>query len=185
MRTAARGEALLGTWFLRLTTDSLEGSESLWSVLGVGSRRESICSWGRFLELFDPADRNRLTELCHGDGARESVEAVFRIVGGDEETRVVRIQTRTICDIEGRREGILGIALDVTHRVDVDREVAHELRNQIMVVLGNLDLVQMSAAGETKLARYVALALQSAERCAELTELMIGGGAVMTNPAKR
>jgi signal transduction histidine kinase len=175
MRTAARGEALLGTWFLRLATDSLEGSKSLWSVLGVGSRQESICSWERFLELFDPADRNRLTELCHGEAAGECVEAVFPIVGGDEETRAVRIQTRTICDIEGRREGIFGIVVDVTERVDIDREMAHELRNQIMVVLGNLDLVQMSATGEAKLARYVALALQSAERCAELTELMIGG----------
>jgi signal transduction histidine kinase len=174
MTTAAGREAQVGSWFLRLATDSVEGSDSLWSVLGVARGAESICSWERFLELFDPADRNRLTELCHGDTASEAGETVFRIVGGDDETRVIRIQARTVFDIDGQPEGILGIALHVAEGMDIDRQMAHELRNQIMVVLGNLDLIQMSATGQTKLARYVELALQSAERCVELTERMLG-----------
>lgn len=164
----------MGT-FWRPAGESLQGSESLWSVLGVQSRRESIASWARFLDLFDHADRDRLRELCRGGASPDGTEAEaeFRIVGEDEKPRVVRIHTRRICSGDGRYDGVLGIVTAVSERSDVEREIAHELRNQLMVVLGNLDLVQMSTTGGTKAARYIALALESAERCAELTERML------------
>jgi signal transduction histidine kinase len=163
----------MGTWFRRHETDSLEASESLWSVLGVESGRESTCSWERFLDLFGPADRERLEKLCRGENPREEAEAVFRIASGDGEPRSVRIRTHAFRDADGHRQGVLGVALEVTDFIGVDRETAHELRNQLMVVLGNLDLVQMSSIGGTKLARQVERALQSVERCAELTERML------------
>jgi PAS domain S-box-containing protein len=165
--------ARIGTWLWRQASDSIEASDSLWSVLGVVAPRERVCDRDRFVELFDPSDRARLTGLCRGEVASPGEEIVTRLVGEDGVVRAVRLRTRTIRDLDGDHRGVVGIALDVTDWTDVDREAAHELRNHLMVVLGNLDLVQLASTRGTKLAAYVELALRSAERCAELTEKML------------
>jgi signal transduction histidine kinase len=159
----------IGTWFWRLATDSVEASRSLWAVFGVESPEAAHVNRERLLALVPTADRERFAKLCRGEPSGEGRTAVVRVLGDDERERDIRIETRAI------REGVLGVALDVSEWVEVESDQAHELRNQLMVVLGNLDLVQMSAAPGTKLASYVELALQSAARCAELTERMIDG----------
>jgi signal transduction histidine kinase len=89
----------------------------------------------------------------------------------------------------GRTREIFGTMFDVTERRELEQRllhaskleavgrltggIAHDFNNMLSVVIGNLDLLQNSLDGNEKAARRVRLAIEGAQRCADLTNRLL------------
>jgi len=90
-----------------------------------GRSCESIYADRRsWLELVHPEDRERVAAaFADAAEAGETVDAEYRVVRDDGETRWVYDTAIPVFDDEGRVDRILGIANDITARKDAERDV--------------------------------------------------------------
>jgi PAS domain S-box-containing protein len=131
----------------------------------------------------DDRDRvlNQLKELAE-DG---TVNLEYRWQCADGTYRNFLDQTVLMRDDEGRPREFFGMWFDITERKQMEQNllhaskleavgrltggIAHDFNNMLSVVIGNLDLMQKSIEGNKKAERRVRMAMESAQRCADLT----------------
>jgi PAS domain S-box-containing protein len=131
----------------------------------------------------DDRDRvlNQLKELAE-DG---TVNLEYRWQCADGTYRYFLDQTVLMRDDEGRPREFFGMWFDITERKQMEQNllhaskleavgrltggIAHDFNNMLSVVIGNLDLMQKSIEGNKKAERRVKMAMESAQRCADLT----------------
>ncbi len=98
-------------------------------------------------------------------------------------------QTVLIRDEDGGPREYFGLWFDVTERKQLEQNllhaskleavgrltggIAHDFNNMLSVVIGNLDLLQRSVAGNEKALRRTRLAMEGAQRCADLTHRLL------------
>ncbi len=150
-----------------------------------GLAREEIprADWMRTIH---PEDRSRVAEAWAAavrDRVVYHVEWQLRRADGTEVWVVC--QAVEIASDEGSAAGRIGTLTDVTTRKSLEAQlaqaqkmetigrlaggVAHDLNNQLTVVIGNLGLLQTHVAADARAMRHVDVALLGANRCAELT----------------
>jgi nitrogen-specific signal transduction histidine kinase len=94
-----------------------------------------------------------------------------------------------IRDDRGRPREHFGLWFDMTERKQLEQNllhaskleavgrltggIAHDFNNMLSVVIGNLDLLQRAVDGNEKALRRVALAMEGAQRCADLTHRLL------------
>jgi len=92
-------------------------------------------------------------------------------------------------EVEGRAREIFGTMFDITERRMLEQQlvhaskleavgrltggVAHDFNNMLSVVIGNLDLLRNTLDGDDKASRRVRLAIEGAQRCADLTNRLL------------
>ena len=136
-----------------------------------------------------PDDHDRiLGELkAIGETGAATLEYRWRCADGSE--RYILDQAVLIRDEEGAPREIFGMWFDVTERKQLESSllhaskleaigrltggIAHDFNNMLSVVIGNLDLMQNSLQGNEKAARRVRLAIEGAQRCADLTNRLL------------
>jgi PAS domain S-box-containing protein len=136
-----------------------------------------------------PEDHDRiLNELATVyEAGAVAVEYRWRCADGAE--RYILDQAVLMRDDRGSPREIFGMWLDVTERKQLETSllhaskleavgrltggIAHDFNNMLSVVIGNLDLMQNSLDGNERAARRVRLALEGAQRCADLTDRLL------------
>ena len=136
-------------------------------------------------ELADQYDSYDNEILASRQPSRRETETAF----AEGSFHTVMVTRFPVFDAAGRMIGIGGISTDVTeqHRIEGQlREsqkmaavgqltggVAHEFNNLLMVVTGNLELLQEGLPDDHRLRRYASLATKGAMRGAELTQSLL------------
>ena len=145
---------------------------------------------GFFAERLHPDDRERvMAQLAALDEAgATTLEYRWRHADGGE--RHILDQAVMIYDEAGRPREIFGLWLDVTERKQLETSllhaskleavgrltggIAHDFNNMLSVVIGNLDLLQSTLnKDDERAARRVRLAIEGAQRCADLTSRLL------------
>jgi PAS domain S-box-containing protein len=162
-------------------------SPSLKQVLGY-EPEELICS--RLGDSADPEDCPALLAMCReliaGRGAQGTIEYRSRHKNG--EWRLMRTTVRPVVDTEGRIEGVIASARDITEQRHVEQQlvqserlaamgqmiagVAHELNNPLTAILGVTELVR-EGVEEPGMRRQLDLAHRQARRAAHIVQSLL------------
>ncbi|WP_246024473.1 response regulator [Azospirillum ramasamyi] len=163
-------------------------SDTAQSVLGCPPAR-FIDDPGYWEAGLHPDDRNRVLrqlESIHDTGLT-TVEYRWRCPDGSE--RHLLDQAVVVRDEEGRPAELFGTIMDVTETRQAQRQlahaqkmemvgqltggIAHDFNNMLMVVIGSLERLVPSLAGDPKSARRAEMALQAALRCSDMTRRLL------------
>jgi PAS domain S-box-containing protein len=142
-----------------------------------------------WLSRVHPDDRERVVAQLshlHEDGA---VTVEYRWNCADGTDRFFLDQTVVTRDDDGRPREFFGMWFDITERRHMEQSllhaskleavgrltggIAHDFNNMLSVVIGNLDLLQKSVEGNEKAKRRARMALEGAQRCADLTHRLL------------
>ena len=146
----------VGTWRWDPAVGRVVVSPKLAEMLAMPATELPTAEWSA---LVHPDDRDRVTAVVRGAMARSgSYELEYRIVRADGQQRWLRVSGRTVEGREAHQEHVLGTAVDVTDRRQLDEQlrladrliaagtlaagVAHEINNPLTYVLGNVELTQ-------------------------------------------
>jgi PAS domain S-box-containing protein len=118
-----------------------------------------------------------------------SVSLEYRWRCADDTDRHFLDHTVVIRDDEDKPREIFGMWFDITERKQLEQDllhaskleavgrltggIAHDFNNMLSVVIGNLDLLQKSLKGNERAQKRVRMALEGAQRCADLTHRLL------------
>jgi signal transduction histidine kinase len=150
---------------------------------------------GAFLETEDfwlsrvhPEDRARLIAQLSPIDDEGSPVLEYRWRCADDSYREFLDQMVVIHE-DGRPREFFGMWLDITERKQLEQSllhaskleavgrltggIAHDFNNMLSVVIGNLDLLQKAVEGNEKAQRRARMAMEGAQRCADLTHRLL------------
>jgi PAS domain S-box-containing protein len=136
-----------------------------------------------------PDDRDRVLAQLHDLTDQGAVTLEYRWTCADGSERFFLDQTMLMHDDEGRPREFFGMWFDVTERKQMEQNllhaskleavgrltggIAHDFNNMLSVVIGNLDLLQRTIKGNAKAEPRVRMAMEGAQRCADLTHRLL------------
>ncbi len=159
-------------------------NESIERITGFGPEAflERSDFWSSRL---NPEDRERVLAQLRKLPEEGVVALEYRWRCADGTERHFLDQTVLMRDDEGKPREFFGMWFDISERKQMEQNllhaskleavgrltggIAHDFNNMLSVVIGNLDLLQKSIEGNKKAERRVRMAMESAQRCADLT----------------
>jgi PAS domain S-box-containing protein len=137
----------------------------------------------------NPEDRDRVLGQLAAIGEDGSVTLEYRWRCANDTDRHFLDQTMLVRDDEGRPREYFGMWFDITERKQMEQSllhaskleavgrltggIAHDFNNMLSVVIGNLDLLQKAIDGNEKAQRRARMAMEGAQRCADLTHRLL------------
>jgi two-component system, cell cycle sensor histidine kinase and response regulator CckA len=185
----------LGSWEWDMVTDRLWWSEESCRIYGVEPPGDGL-HYRDFVERIHPEDRDMVettVQRAYESAGRFSM--LHRIVRADDEVRTVQGRGEVVVD-DDRVIGMIGTALDVTDRLDAERErveleqrlqeaerlesigrlaggVAHDFNNLLTVILSYTSHLRSQTLDDADLADAIDEIRQAAEDGAALTRQLL------------
>ena len=182
----------MGTWDWQMTEGSIRWSESLEVIVGI-PRGSFGGTYESFVELVHPDDRLLLREaLEHATASDGEFVAECRMgPPGKWEVQMVT-QGRVVRDAFGEPVRLVGVALDVTARRELENQlrhaqkmesvgrlaggIAHDFNNLLTAITGHGDLLAQSLEPTDPLQADIAAINAAAARAATLTRQLLAYG---------
>jgi PAS domain S-box-containing protein len=136
-----------------------------------------------------PDDRDRVLTQLQELTVHGAVTLEYRWTCADGSERYFLDQTMLRHDDDGRPREFFGMWFDITERKQMEQNllhaskleavgrltggIAHDFNNMLSVVIGNLDLLQKTVKGNAKAEPRVRMAMEGAQRCADLTHRLL------------
>jgi PAS domain S-box-containing protein len=136
-----------------------------------------------------PEDRDRVFAQLRELPALGAVSLEYRWRCADGTDRHFLDHTVVIRDEDNNLHEFFGMWFDITERKQLEQNllhaskleavgrltggIAHDFNNMLSVVIGNLDLMQKSLKGNERAQKRVKMALDGAQRCADLTHRLL------------
>ena len=136
-----------------------------------------------------PDDRERVLAALQSIDETGSVALEYRWRCADGSERHILDQAVLMREDDGRPREFFGMWLDISDRKQMEQNllhaskleavgrltggIAHDFNNMLSVVIGNLDLLQNAIEGNEKASRRARLAMEGAQRCADLTNRLL------------
>ncbi|WP_193557312.1 response regulator [Microvirga pakistanensis] len=136
-----------------------------------------------------PDDRDRVLNQLQELTDQGTVTLEYRWTCADGSERFFLDQTMLMHDDDGRPREFFGMWFDITERKQLEQNllhaskleavgrltggIAHDFNNMLSVVIGNLDLLQRAIKGNAKAEPRVRMAMEGAQRCADLTHRLL------------
>ncbi|MET0528920.1 MAG: response regulator [Microvirga sp.] len=136
-----------------------------------------------------PDDRDRVLTQLKELPDQGAVTLEYRWTCADGTERFFLDQTMLMHDENGRPREFFGMWFDISERKQMEQNllhaskleavgrltggIAHDFNNMLSVVIGNLDLLQKTIKGNAKAEPRVRMAMEGAQRCADLTHRLL------------
>lgn len=136
-----------------------------------------------------PEDRDQVFARLGQVVEAGTVSLEYRWRCADDSYRCVLDHAVLVRDENGGPHEIFGMWFDITERKQLEQNllhaskleavgrmtggIAHDFNNMLSVVVGNLDLLRKTVAGNDKAERRVRMAMESAQHCAALTHRLL------------
>jgi len=182
----------MGTWDWEVGTGVVHWSESLERIVGIppGSFGGTLDA---YIELVDPDDRQRLRlafERAVGSDGEYMVEC--RMGPPGQRTTLIAAQGRVVRDAAGAPLRLVGVALDITARRELEDQlrhaqkmesvgrlaggIAHDFNNLLTAITGHGELLAQSLEADDERQADVAAINAAAARAATLTRQLLAYG---------
>ena len=136
-----------------------------------------------------PDDRERVLGRLAAIAEEGAATLEYRWRCADETEHHFLDQTVLIREDDGQPREFFGMWFDITERKQLEQNllhaskleavgrltggIAHDFNNMLSVVIGNLELLQRSIAENEKAQRRARMAMEGAQRCADLTHRLL------------
>lgn len=177
----------LGSWNWSAETDRVEWSDTMYRIFGIAPGTPITTEL--FLDRVHPDDREhvRSSGQCVARGRARPVE--FRVLWPNGSVRHVCMEASTERDGRGQLQRLVGTVQDITLRTQLEQQlrhsqkmdaigtfaggIAHDFNNYLMVIQGNVQLMQARAADQSfERARLEEIGA-AAGSCAALTRQLL------------
>jgi PAS domain S-box-containing protein len=182
----------MGTWDWHMTAGTIRWSASLEQIVGI-PRGSFGGTYEAFVELVHPDDRQTLRQaLERATATDDEYVAECRMGPPGEQTVQIVTQGRVIRDAFGEPVRLVGVALDVTARRELESQlrhvqkmesvgrlaggIAHDFNNLLTAITGHGDLLAQSLEPDDPLQVDVAAINAAAGRAATLTRQLLAYG---------
>jgi signal transduction histidine kinase len=144
---------------------------------------------GFWASRLHPEDRERVLVQVEELAATGSVTLEYRWRCADDTYRHLLDQTVVTREDDGRPREFFGLWFDISERKQLEQNllhaskleaigrltggIAHDFNNMLSVVIGNLDLLHRSIEGNERAQRRARMAMEGAQRCADLTHRLL------------
>ncbi len=144
---------------------------------------------GFWASRLHPEDRDAALQHLRSLPQTGAVTLEYRWRCSDGTYRHFLDQTLLVRDDEGRAREYFGLWFDMTERKQLEQNllhaskleavgrltggIAHDFNNMLSVVIGNLDLLSKSIEGNERAQRRARMAMEGAQRCADLTHRLL------------
>ncbi len=179
----------IGSWEVEFSTGRVFWSKEMYRIRGVEGASSPFTLQSGARDI-DPEDWPRVREWFEQLRAGRELQAIeCRIHRPDGETRVVSFEGKPIVEEAGKVTKIAGTLRDVTERRLTQQQlvqaqkmeaignltggIAHDFNNLLGIVIGNLDLLCDTKAGDAEVAELAGEARDAALRGAELTKRLL------------
>ena len=185
----AQRRARLGSWDRDLETGEVTCSAEMCRLFGLPGD-DTPATLEMILGKIHPQERSDISSLIQSK-VREAAafEVEFQVLTAGGESRHIRVQAEIIVDENGAPLRTAGTVQDVTELRQLEEQVrqahkmeavgnltgglAHEFNNLLMVVRGNLELLQNRIGNDRVLGRHLTFAMAGADRGADLTSRLL------------
>ena len=188
----------LGSWEWDTVADELRWSEEMCRIFGVDSP-DGRLTYDDFIARVHPDDREMVDATVRDAYEKLSTFSfLHRIVRGDGEVRTLQGRGEVVVE-DGRAVGMIGTGLDITDRLESERErvelerrlqeakrmesigrlaggVAHDFNNLLTVILSYVSQLGEHATDDPRVAEAVREIRQAAEDGAALTRQLLTFG---------
>jgi PAS domain S-box-containing protein len=182
----------MGTWDWQMTAGTIRWSESLEAIVGI-PKGSFGGTYEAFVELVHPDDRQTLRQALERANATDG-EYVAECRMGPPGAQTVQLVTqgRVVRDAFGEPIRLVGVALDVTARRELESQlrhaqkmesvgrlaggIAHDFNNLLTAITGHGDLLAQSFDADDPLQVDIAAINAAASRAATLTRQLLAYG---------
>jgi PAS domain S-box-containing protein len=185
----AQAMAGIGSWEFDVSTRRLTWSKEMYRIRGIDAENyvptlENLPAWVHPDDL--AAMQTWIAQLLAGV---EVAACDSRFVRPDGEVRLVRVDAQKVMDADGIIRRYAGTVQDVTHRRQIELQlaqaqrmdalgnltggIAHDFNNMLGVIIGNLELQQRLLKDHAAAAELCAEALNGANRGADLIRRLL------------
>lgn len=182
----------MGTWDWQMTAGTIRWSESLEMIVGI-PKGSFGGTYEAFVELVHPDDRQTLRQALERATATDG-EYVAECRMGPPGAQTVQMVTqgRVVRDAFGEPMRLVGVALDVTARRELESQlrhvqkmesvgrlaggIAHDFNNLLTAITGHGDLLAQSLESDNPLQADIAAINAAAGRAATLTRQLLAYG---------
>jgi signal transduction histidine kinase len=179
--------ARIGAWEIELATGRTMPSDVFIDMLGLPPGSDPTPE--TFLDIVHPEDREVVAEAQRRMVTTGSEAIEYRIVRPDGSIRWLYVRAHTVPGADGRPERVLGAALDITDRKELEGSlrqaqkleaigqlaggVAHDFNNVLTAVIGYSDLLQAGAQPGTQLHDGLVEISKAGHRASQITRQLL------------
>ena len=179
----------IGSFTLNVTTGIWSGTEMLYSILGIGKKREySVEDW---VEIIHPDHRDSLATYQQSvlDKKIPFNKDYLIIRKSDGETRCVYSRGELQLDDSGNVIGMIGTTQDITEHKKMEKAllqseklksigaitagISHEFNNLLAIISGNIQLLEEDYKDDKVLADALRIIMKAADDGAEIAGNML------------
>jgi len=132
--------AHLGGWEWDVRTGEISWSDEVYRIYGL-TPQEFVPSFGKFIEIVHPEDRETLAEIINGAlGGHKPYDVEHRIVRPDGEVRWLHRRAETIRSEAGEPLRMVGTVHDVTERKALEGQLEYRVLHDPLTDLPNRTL---------------------------------------------
>jgi two-component system cell cycle sensor histidine kinase/response regulator CckA len=181
----------MGFWEWDVPTDHMMWSEEMAQLVGLSSG-PVIGRFGERFYLIHPDDVANVTRTVHeavADRQRHTLDCEFRIVRPNGDQRWIFAKAHVFRTAAGEPQRVLGAVIDVTQRRMLQEQflhaqkmeaigrfasgLAHDFNNTLAIIVGQCDVLRMTAASPATISQGLADIAEAAERAAHLTQQLL------------
>lgn len=182
--------AQLGGWVWNLENNKIWCSEVALRILG-RSHTKPWMSAQDYLDFIPAQDRKQfvhdLQELISNQLSISETQTILRT---DNVERTVHLEARITQRKNGKATEVTGIIQDITEKLEIETQLrhaqkmevlgqltgglAHDFNNILMIIRGNIELLQIESSFNTSQHKRISSALSAVERGSELTKHLLG-----------
>jgi signal transduction histidine kinase len=189
--------AHVGSWQLDLVSSQVTWTPELYLMQGLDPDSPPP-DYTEYSKLFTPASWERLSSsMSHTIESGNPYELELETVKPDGKHGWMLAKGEVVRDERGSITGVRGTALDTSERHAINEQlrrsqkmeavgqltggIAHDFNNILAIIMGNLELIQLGAAGDKKILSGVDRALKGATRGAVLIDKLLGFSRIHIN----
>ncbi|MEM6731940.1 MAG: ATP-binding protein, partial [Myxococcota bacterium] len=181
----AEGLANFGYWHVNLVTRAVQWSDEVFKIHGLDVG--NVPTLEEAISFYHPADRPTVEEhMAAAVESKSGFQFELRLIRADETVRYVESRGRVELNDEGEVSGIFGVFMDITDRIEVQRELerqsrklrqfvhvaSHDLQEPLRMVTSYMDLIRegYSDVLDARGRRFVGYAYDGAQRMKTLVD---------------
>ena len=189
----SRSQALakMGSWVMDLKSNSVDWSDNMYALIGIPKTTQSnLNNFESLTTMMDDLNKDKWFEALEQAKVGHAISGLeVEFCASDDEPQILTVHIDLEYDIDGTPTKLHGICQNITEQSMLERKflqaqkmesvgqltggIAHDFNNLMMVVLGNLQLLEKLTRGDDKATSRLNTAIDAVNKGTELTKRLL------------
>jgi len=188
----SRSQALanMGSWVLDLKSNTVDWSDNMYALIGISKGENNYHNFESLTQMMDEHNKSKWVEALEQAKVGHAISGLEVEFSTDkDDVQILSVHIDLEYDIDGKPAKLHGICQNITEQTMMERKflqaqkmesvgqltggIAHDFNNLMMVVLGNLQLLEKLTRGDDKATARLNTAIDAVNKGTELTKRLL------------